>query len=101
MNPHICPECGSSLPPSGSCGYCDYLSPAPLSKGAPVIHHLSQPETRWLRLANELLTRVTVAHAACCECELCRARMLTDVQDEESFHVPFIVDRATPPRSQA
>jgi hypothetical protein len=50
-------------------------------------HDLEPRERPMLRRANELLTELTVNHSHTCQCELCVARMLTDVQEEESFHV--------------
>jgi hypothetical protein len=44
-------------------------------------HRLTADEQRQLATVNQLLTRLTVAHHHTCECELCGARMLTDVQD--------------------
>jgi hypothetical protein len=44
-------------------------------------HHLTPEEQQQLTAVNEVLTRLTVAHHHICECELCGARMLTDVQD--------------------
>lgn len=52
-------------------------------------HNLGPEEQRMLTQANRLLTQLTVPHSATCTCELCKARILTDVQDKDSFRVPY------------
>jgi hypothetical protein len=44
-------------------------------------HLLSDEEQMTLTAVNKMLTRLTVTHHHACACELCEARMLTDVQD--------------------
>jgi hypothetical protein len=45
-----------------------------------------------LTVANRILTRLTERHHHACECMLCDARMLTDVQDgpEDGWTVPGV-----------
>lgn len=57
----------------------------------PDIHDLDHMERCYLNCVNVTLTKLTERHDAACECELCRARMLTDVQDEASFHIPCVL----------
>ncbi len=52
-------------------------------------HHLSEDQRRMLQCANQLMTALTLSHDASCTCELCDARMNTDVQEEGSFHVRY------------
>jgi hypothetical protein len=42
------------------------------------------------RPVHKLLTDLTEAHHPACACELCNARMLTDVQDPESYTIPGV-----------
>ena len=44
-------------------------------------HILNTGESLTLAAVNRMLTRLSEAHHHACECELCEARMLTDVQD--------------------
>jgi hypothetical protein len=44
-------------------------------------HQLTAAEQLTLTTVNKMLTRLTVTHHHTCECELCKARTLTDVQD--------------------
>ena len=53
-------------------------------------HHLTDAERLQLAQANRLLTAITDAHCHSCECCLCEARALTDVQDEEAYHVEYV-----------
>lgn len=53
-------------------------------------HELTVTERVQLTEANRLLTAITTPHHPCCECMLCQARMLTDVQDEASFTVQYM-----------
>jgi hypothetical protein len=53
-------------------------------------HHLTGSERDALATANQLLTQITVHHCHNCDCELCEARMLTDVQDAGCFHVRYL-----------
>ena len=53
------------------------------------IHHLTKADCEKLTMVNRLLTELTVTHDIWCECDLCEARMSTDVQDEEAFHVRY------------
>jgi hypothetical protein len=59
-----------------------------------ITHHLNDIDCARLREANRLLTEITDSHCHSCECELCVARQLTDVQDEDSYHVPDVVPGA-------
>jgi hypothetical protein len=58
---------------------------------------LSPDERRKLAEANRLLTELTESHSHACECELCLARVLTDVQDEASYTVPGVIPSDWPP----
>jgi hypothetical protein len=55
-------------------------------------HLLSDEEQMAMTAVNKMLTRLTVTHHHTCACELCRARMLTDVQDgpREGWTVPGV-----------
>jgi len=52
---------------------------------------LNPSERRRLALVNDLLTDLTKKHSPNCNCELCQARMLTDVSEEASFYVPHVL----------
>lgn len=52
-------------------------------------HVLTPLQAHQLREASRLLTAITSSHWMC-ECELCRAKMLTDTQDAESFEAPGV-----------
>jgi hypothetical protein len=52
---------------------------------------LTEVEMAQLRSANALLWRITDSHVPMCECILCTARWMTDVQDEESRFVPNVM----------
>ena len=53
---------------------------------------LGEPDRLKLTLVNRLLTQLTEAHHHACGCELCRARMLTDVQDAPGcWTVPGVI----------
>ena len=53
------------------------------------IHDLTNEDREKLTTVNRLLTELTVTHDVWCECDLCEARMSTDVQYEEAFHVRY------------
>ena len=53
------------------------------------VHDLTNQDREKLTTVNRLLTELTVTHDVWCECDLCEARMSTDVQDEEAFHVRY------------
>jgi hypothetical protein len=55
-------------------------------------HALTAAEQLTLTTANRMLTRLTVTHHHSCACELCEARMLTDVQDgpRDGWTVPGV-----------
>jgi hypothetical protein len=54
------------------------------------IHHLTPAERAQLTTANVLLRELTYHHCHACGCELCRARTLTHVEEESSFHAPSL-----------
>ena len=51
---------------------------------------LTDAEWNALTQANSILERLTESHHHTCDCSLCTARMLTDVQDEESRVVRYV-----------
>lgn len=53
-------------------------------------HHLTDDERGLLRAANLSLTKITLEHGISCRCVLCEARMLTDVQEDASYHVQYL-----------